>query len=70
MNHLQAMREYMTAYAAKDLAAVGCQLAEEVVLQDWNVRVEGREAVLRETAKNFEAVNTIEIQVRATVSQD
>ena len=70
MNYLEAMREYMTAYATKDLAAVSRLLAEAVVLQDWNLRVEGRAAVLLATARNFEAASSIEIQVRAAVSQD
>lgn len=57
------LRAYLAAYAAKDLDAIAGMLADEVVLQDWNLRVQGRAAVLAETQKNFDAVRTLHIEL-------
>ena len=40
--------------------------AEDIVLRDWKIRVEGKEQAICETRKNFEAVSSIEIEVLST----
>lgn len=57
------LRGYLAAYVAKDLAAVASMLAEGVRLQDWNLAAHGRDAVLHETHKNFQAANSLAIDV-------
>ncbi len=57
------LRRYLAAYEAKDLAAVASMLADDVRLQDWNLAAHGRVAVLRETHKNFQAANSLVIDV-------
>ncbi len=60
---LQGLRTYLAAYEARDLDAIAALLADEVVLQDWNLRVAGRAAVLAETRRNFEAARSLRIEV-------
>ncbi|KPF67138.1 hypothetical protein IP84_13310 [beta proteobacterium AAP99] len=57
------LRAYLAAYAAKDLDAIAGMLADDVVLQDWNLRVQGRAAVLAETQKNFDAARSLSIEL-------
>lgn len=59
----QAFRHYLDAYARKDLDAIAAMLAEEVRLRDWNLAVQGKAAVLAETAKNFASVSSIAIEL-------
>lgn len=56
---------YLAAYARKDLAAIGAMFSEDVHLRDWNLSVHGRNAALDETAKNFAAAQTIDIETIA-----
>lgn len=58
-----AFRDYLNAYARKDLEAIAAMLAEDVRLRDWNLAVQGKAAVLAETAKNFASVSSIAIEV-------
>lgn len=62
----QRCLDYLAKYAAKDLEGVKALFAEDIVLRDWKIYVEGKAAALRETHKNFEAANTIEISVLST----
>jgi ketosteroid isomerase-like protein len=64
MNHVALVREYLDAYAKKDLDAIARLLDQDVTLQDWNIGVAGKEAVLEETRKNFESARSIEISIR------
>jgi ketosteroid isomerase-like protein len=59
----EGLRAYLAAYAARDLDAIAALLSDDVMLQDWNLRVAGRAAVLAETRKNFEAVRSLRIEV-------
>jgi len=43
-------------------------LAPDVRLQDWNISVTGKEAVLTETKKNFETASSLSIEVVQTFS--
>lgn len=63
MNPTARFRQFLERYAAKDLPAIASLLAPQATLRDWNVSVRGRDAVLAETQKNFEAARTIGIEV-------
>lgn len=56
-------RRFIAAYAAKDLAAVAEIFAPDIHLQDWNLAVQGREAALAETAKNFAGAESLSIEI-------
>jgi hypothetical protein len=56
---------YLNHYAAKNLTGASELFAENIVLRDWKIRVEGKTAALNETCKNFEAVSTLYIDVLA-----
>ncbi|WP_350287354.1 nuclear transport factor 2 family protein [uncultured Croceitalea sp.] len=58
--------DYLAKYAAKDLEGIKAHFAEDIILRDWKIYVEGKEAALRETQKNFAAADTIEISVLST----
>lgn len=57
------LRDYLEAYSAKDIDAIAAMLTVDVRLQDWNLSVQGKEAVLAETRKNFAAAQSIAIEV-------
>ena len=61
---------YLKKYAEKDIGAMEAMFADDIVLRDWKIRVEGKELALAETRKNFEAADTIEIEVLATYEDD
>ena len=58
------LRQYLAAYEAKDLDRIASMLSDEVHLQDWNLEVKGKEAVLRETKINFDAARSLTIEVQ------
>lgn len=57
------LRGYLAAYAAKDIGAIAAMLAPQVRLQDWQISVQGKDAVLAETRKNFAGADTIAIEI-------
>ena len=57
---------YLKKYAEKDLDAIRIMFCEDITLRDWKISVEGKEDAISETRKNFEASNSIEIDVLAT----
>jgi steroid delta-isomerase len=59
----QRFMDYLAAYARKDLDAIDGMFADDIRLRDWKLFVRGRQAALAETAKNFESVKSIEIDV-------
>jgi ketosteroid isomerase-like protein len=61
---------YLAAYAQKDLVAIRAMFSEDVHLRDWNLSVHGRDAALDETAKNFAAAETIEIEALAVYEKE
>lgn len=61
--HRSRALQYLDAYARKDLDGVAALLADGVVLRDWTIRVVGKAAALAETRKNFEAVQSLAIEV-------
>lgn len=64
VNFDQLLRQYMAAYELKNLDGIADMLADEVHLQDWNLEARGRAAVVLETRRNFEAAETLEIEIR------
>jgi len=62
--------DYIAAYARKDLAAIGAMLADDVQLRDWNLAVRGKEAALAETARNFAAAATVDIETLALYTSE
>jgi SnoaL-like domain len=64
MNYANLLRQYLAAYARKDLQTIEHMLDEDATLQDWNLKVSGKGEVLRETRDNFSAAGMIEIEVK------
>ena len=56
----------LRAYEQKDLQGVAALFAEDIFLRDWKIAVHGKDAVLRETQKNFDAGDNISIDVLRT----
>jgi ketosteroid isomerase-like protein len=57
---------YLKKYAEKDLNGIEEMFSEDIILRDWKIRVEGKGNALKETRKNFENANSIEIEVLST----
>lgn len=66
MGDHERFMSYISAYARKDLHSVSNMFAEDVRLRDWNLSVQGKQAAISETANNFEAARSIDIEVLAT----
>lgn len=62
--------DYLRRYAEKDIGAMNELFADDIVLRDWKIRVEGKEKAMQETQKNFKAAETIEINVLATYENE
>ena len=58
--------QYLRKYAEKDLSSMEKMFADDIVLRDWKIRVEGKEMALQETQKNFLSAKTIGIEVLET----
>ena len=56
----------LRAYEQKDLQGVAALFAEDIFLRDWKIAVHGKDEVLRETQKNFDAGDNISIDVLRT----
>lgn len=70
MANTDRFHDYLAAYARKDLAAIGAMLSDDAQLRDWNLAVRGKEAVLAETARNFSAAATIDIETLALYTSE
>jgi len=57
---------YLKKYAKKDLSGIEEMFSDNVVLRDWKIRVTGKKNALTETQKNFEAADSIQIEVLST----
>ncbi len=62
--------EYLKKYAEKDLRSIENMFADDIVLRDWKIRVEGKEKAVDETRKNFANAETIEIEVLSTYENE
>lgn len=54
---------YLKFYEKKDLNSIEKIFSDDIILRDWKIRVEGKEMALIETKKNFESVDSIQIEV-------
>ena len=61
---------YLNGYAAKDLKTIDHMFADDIILRDWKIRVVGKSLALAETQKNFDAVNSLSIEVLATYESE
>ncbi len=65
MTNKERFLTFLRHYADKNLDAIAPMFADTVRLRDWNIAVTGKDAALRETAKNFAEAASIEIAVLA-----
>lgn len=65
MNHADLFRTCLKHYADKNIAEISAMYAETIHLRDWNISVHGKDAAIRETAKNFAEAESLEIRVLA-----
>ncbi|MEO0902900.1 MAG: nuclear transport factor 2 family protein [Bacteroidota bacterium] len=54
---------YLERYAQKDLSGIKAMFSDDIILRDWKIRVTGKKTALEETHKNFEAADSIAIEV-------
>ena len=66
MNHTELFLAQLHHYADKNLEATTAMFAEDIHLRDWNISERGKEAAVRETAKNFAEAESLDIRVLAT----
>jgi hypothetical protein len=64
MKPVEVLAAFLKSYEAKDIDAIAVMLADDVHLQDWNLKAQGKAAVLAETRKNFDDAQQLEIEVR------
>ncbi|GGG53781.1 hypothetical protein GCM10011414_24330 [Croceivirga lutea] len=62
--------KYLEKYAEKDMDAMKSMFAEDIILRDWKIYVEGKNEALRETQENFEAADSIVIEVLKTYENE
>ena len=60
-SHRDRLMAYLEAYEARDIEAVGGMLSDQVSLRDWDICVQGKDAALDETRKNFASVQHLKI---------
>lgn len=61
---------YLRKYEEKDINGIEKLFSDAIVLRDWKIRVTGKENALVETRKNFEAVDSIKIDVLSTYENE
>ena len=64
MKHEALLKQFLEFYEAKDIESISALLAADVVLRDWNLEVAGKDAALREFAKNFEQASSLAIEIK------
>lgn len=63
--NLDLVKQYLEAYAAKDLAQISALISADVELQDWNISGVGAEFFLSQTEKNFHSASEILINIKS-----
>lgn len=63
MTHIDRFKAYLCAYAAKDIEQIASMFAGDVTLRDWKIYARGKATALAETQANFDAADSIEIQL-------
>ena len=44
--------------------------ADDIILRDWKIRVEGKPTALKETQKNFDAADSLDIEILSTYENE
>ena len=70
MTHKEIYLSYLKKYEEKDLGSIERMFSEDIVLRDWKIYVEGKQNALSETQKNFEAADSIKIEVLTTYENE
>ena len=70
ITHRAQCLNYLRKYAEKDLEGVAALFADDIVLRDWKIRVVGKEKAIEETQKNFEAAQSLSIDVLSTYENE
>jgi steroid delta-isomerase len=70
MTHKDRFIKFLKAYEAKEISVIEEMLDPHVRLKDWNISVKGKEAALRETAKNFADARSLKIDVLSVFEND
>ena len=65
----QSLKDYLAAYADKDLTAVSDMFAQNIKLRDWKISVSNKALAIAETEKNFNADGLIQ-SIRAYLGRE
>jgi hypothetical protein len=57
-------RKFISAYEQKNIDIISEMFAPNVVLRDWNSEVTGFQAAIAEFTKNFQAADSLSIEIR------
>ena len=63
MTNTEKFKHYLVSYAQKDIQAVSAMFADDILLRDWKISVQGKQLAISETQKNFDNASSIEIDV-------
>jgi hypothetical protein len=61
MEHKEKLEKYFETFSNQDLDGLNEMFADEVILADWDIRAEGKEAVLEANKNIFQSVDTINV---------
>lgn len=62
-NNKEIALSYLNKYQNKDLMGIEEMFDKDITLRDWKITVIGKEKAIIETKKNFDSVNSINIEV-------
>ena len=63
-------RQFLAAYASKDIERISDMFDEMVILRDWNYEVVGFDDALVEFKKNFDEAQTLELDIKNIFTHD
>jgi hypothetical protein len=61
MEHKEKLEQYFETFSNQDLDGLSEMFADDVILSDWDIRAEGKEAVLEANKNIFQSVDTIKV---------
>ena len=71
MSNLKRLcKEYFEAFSLKDLDILADMFADDVKLQDWEIKAEGKLAVLAANKKIFDSVDIIKVDLVFMYEED
>jgi len=59
----EMFKQYLEYYCKMDIELVAEMFAEDIILRDWKISVQGKCEAVRETLSNFNASESIEIEI-------